>query len=86
MDTNVLFTKVLNNPATFPQTAIYTNTTGSCEAYANNLTITENSFEPSCGVPVKDYFWLKTVHPTYPIHDVLAEQVVKLLGNESRGR
>lgn len=33
----------------------------------------------SCGVPVNQYFWLNTLHPTYPIHDVVAEQVSKAL-------
>lgn len=33
----------------------------------------------SCGVPVNQYFWLNSLHPTYPIHDVVAEQVVKSL-------
>ncbi|KJR86882.1 uncharacterized protein SPSK_11027 [Sporothrix schenckii 1099-18] len=33
----------------------------------------------SCGVPVDQYFWLNSLHPTYPIHDVVAEQVSKAL-------
>jgi len=33
-DTNALFTEVLNNPASFPQTAQYKNTTAYCDAYA----------------------------------------------------
>ena len=30
-------------------------------------------------MPVNQYFWLNSLHPTYPIHDVVAEQVVKSL-------
>jgi phospholipase/lecithinase/hemolysin len=32
-DTNTLFTEVLDNPASFPQTALYLNTTNFCVAY-----------------------------------------------------
>jgi phospholipase/lecithinase/hemolysin len=34
VDTNKYFTEVLNNPASFPQTALYKNTTAYCNAYA----------------------------------------------------
>jgi hypothetical protein len=34
IDTNKYFTEVLNNPASFPQTALYKNTTAYCDAYA----------------------------------------------------
>lgn len=36
-------------------------------------------FDPECGIPVNEYFWLDALHPTYPIHDVIAEHVVKML-------
>jgi len=38
-------------------------------------TLTEDFFDPTCGVPVNEYFWLNTLHPTYPMHDVLAQQI-----------
>jgi phospholipase/lecithinase/hemolysin len=34
IDTNKYFTQVLNNPASYPQTALYKNTTAYCSAYA----------------------------------------------------
>ena len=34
VDANMLFTEVLDNPASFPQTALYKNTTAYCDAYA----------------------------------------------------
>lgn len=34
IDTNKYFTEVLNSPASFPQTALYKNTTAYCDAYA----------------------------------------------------
>jgi phospholipase/lecithinase/hemolysin len=32
-----------------------------------------------CGVPVNQYFWLNSLHPTFPVHDVLAEKVAQML-------
>lgn len=34
VDTNSLFTEVLDKPSSFPQTALYKNTTAYCDAYA----------------------------------------------------
>lgn len=34
VDTNALFTDVLDKPSSFPQTALYKNTTAYCDAYA----------------------------------------------------
>lgn len=34
---------------------------------------------PSCGVPANQYFWLNSLHPTYPMHDVLAQKVAEQL-------
>lgn len=34
VDANDLFTKVLDNPASFPQTELYKNTTAYCDAYS----------------------------------------------------
>jgi len=33
----------------------------------------------TCGVPVNQYFWLNSLHPTYPMHDVVAQGVAKTL-------
>ncbi|RAL63350.1 hypothetical protein DID88_003774 [Monilinia fructigena] len=78
VDTHALFTKVLDNPKSFPQTAVYQNTTAYCGAYENG-TSTPDYFDPSCYIPVNEYFWLNSLHPTYPIHDVLAQAVAKVL-------
>jgi len=77
-DTNSLFNKVLDNPKSFPQTSLYKNTTDFCAAYQNG-TPAQNTFNTSCGVPVNEYFWLNTLHPTYPVHDALAQEVSLLL-------
>lgn len=42
-------------------------------------TPTKNFLDPECDIPVNEYFWLNALHPTYPIHDVIAEQVAKTL-------
>ena len=34
VDTNKVFTQVLNNPASYPQTALYKNVTAYCTAYS----------------------------------------------------
>lgn len=38
-----------------------------------------DTLDPGCGIPVNQYFWLNSLHPTYPMHDVVAEQVVAAL-------
>jgi len=78
VDTNQIFSEVLDNPRAFAQTAGYRNTTAYCEAYMNG-TPTMTYFDPSCGVPVNEYFWLNSLHPTYPMMDVLAQQVARRL-------
>ncbi|MCJ1415091.1 hypothetical protein MMC32_001421 [Xylographa parallela] len=77
-DTNAIFSAVLTNPASFPATALYKNTTGYCPAYANG-TPQPNTFYPNCTYPVNEYFWLNSLHPTYPMQDVMASQIVKEL-------
>lgn len=42
-------------------------------------TSTEDYLDATCGIPVNEYFWLNTLHPTYPMHDVLAEKVAEML-------
>jgi phospholipase/lecithinase/hemolysin len=38
-------------------------------------TPTNDYFNATCTIPVNQYFWLNSLHPTYPMHDVLAHQV-----------
>lgn len=42
-------------------------------------TPTGDTFIEKCGVPVNEYFWLNSFHPTGAIHEVVADQVAKLL-------
>ncbi|KAK8023145.1 carbohydrate esterase family 16 protein [Apiospora marii] len=77
-DVHALFTEVLDRPAAYEATAGYANTTGFCAAYQNG-TPNQDTLDPACGVPVNEYFWLNNLHPTYPVHDVVAEQVAAAL-------
>ncbi|CAK7210033.1 hypothetical protein SCUCBS95973_000655 [Sporothrix curviconia] len=78
VDTQVPFNAVLDNVAAYPQTANLKNTTSYCEAYQHGG-LKPDSFNATCGVPVNEYFWLNSLHPTYPIHDVVAEEISKAL-------
>ncbi|KAI0477453.1 carbohydrate esterase family 16 protein [Xylariaceae sp. FL0804] len=80
-DANAIFNQVLDNPEVYPQTADYKNTTGYCIAYENG-TPEPDTFNATCGVPVNEYFWLNTLHPTYPMHDVVAQHISEALEAE----
>lgn len=77
-DTNAIFTKVLNNPASYPQTAAYKNTTGYCPSYENG-TPTWYTLDAECGIPVDEYFWLNTLHPTFRMHNATASAIAQQL-------
>ena len=38
-----------------------------------------NAFVPVCDVPVNQYLWLNDLHPTYPVHNLIAAEIVRLL-------
>lgn len=78
VDSNKYFTQVLDNPKSYPQTAGYKNTTAYCVAYENG-TPSQDTFVASCGVPVIEYFWLNSLHPTSPMQEVLAQAVADQL-------
>jgi phospholipase/lecithinase/hemolysin len=77
-DTNTLFNQVLDDPQRFPETALYLNTTNYCVEYENG-TPTEDYFNATCGIPVNEYFWLNSLHPTYPMMDRLANNITQQL-------
>ncbi|KAL8968015.1 MAG: hypothetical protein Q9183_002660, partial [Haloplaca sp. 2 TL-2023] len=74
-DTNGLFSRAIDNPSVFPQTAIYKNTTGSCAAYESFELPSMDFYDPSCEHPVNEYLWMDALHPTYPLHEAMAAQV-----------
>jgi phospholipase/lecithinase/hemolysin len=77
-DTNAAFTQVLNNPASHPETAPYKNTTDYCVAYENG-TPSWYTFYQNCSIPVDEYFWLNSLHPTFRMMNVTAQEIVQQL-------
>ncbi|KAI4255285.1 MAG: hypothetical protein L6R42_006813, partial [Xanthoria sp. 1 TBL-2021] len=76
-DTNWLFSRLLDNgPLAFRETSGYANLTDYCAAYQHG-TSTLTSLDPSCGVPVNAYLWLNDLHPTYPVHNLIASEIVQ---------
>jgi phospholipase/lecithinase/hemolysin len=73
-DTHRAFSQVLAYPYAYSQTSGYLNTTAFCTAYQNG-TPNLNTLDPSCGIPVNQYFWLNSLHPTYPMQDVMAQNI-----------
>ena len=78
-DAYSLFNTVLDNPRTYPQTSGFINTTDYCPAYENG-TAALTEFDPSCSAPLDAYFWLNSLHPTFPMHDLLASKIADMLG------
>lgn len=77
-DTHALFAAVLDDPAVYPQTAAYVNTTDYCEAYANG-TPSWYTLNATCGVSVDEYFWLNSLHPTFRVHNATAAAIAEML-------
>jgi phospholipase/lecithinase/hemolysin len=86
-DFYTLFQSILENPAAYPETARYLETSTYCDAYVilfytNVLTgpLDWNLDLPSCQYPVDEYFWFNNLHPTYPLHNVTAGYIADALG------
>ncbi|KAK4556665.1 hypothetical protein LTR86_006236 [Recurvomyces mirabilis] len=77
-DTNTAFTQVLDDPCSHVETCPYKNTTDYCVAYENG-TPAVNTFNATCGIPVDEYFWLNSLHPTYRMMNVTAQEIVQAL-------
>ncbi|KAH7092957.1 hypothetical protein FB567DRAFT_159713 [Paraphoma chrysanthemicola] len=80
-DTNALYQKVIADPKSFKQTAGLKNVTGFCDAYKNG-TPTWYTKDPSCAYPVNEYLWLNNLHPTFPVHNATAAEIVKFLDGQ----
>ena len=44
-----------------------------------NGTPTWYTFYENCTYPVDDYFWLNSLHPTFPMMNVTAQEIVRQL-------
>ncbi|KAI9719064.1 MAG: hypothetical protein M1812_003694 [Candelaria pacifica] len=76
-DLNKVFTRSLDNVSFYPQTAGIKEISNDCAAYDSK---TPSSFYPNCSIPVNEYFWLNDLHPTFPVHNASAAEIVKFLG------
>ncbi|KAI9894088.1 MAG: hypothetical protein M1814_004858 [Vezdaea aestivalis] len=74
-DFNTIMEHVLDDPKAFVQTASYRDTTTFCDAYLNGTVRSDTSVSGQCKYPVNEYFWHNSLHPTYPMHDVLAQLI-----------
>ncbi|KAF4553433.1 Acetylesterase-like protein [Elsinoe fawcettii] len=80
-DTHSLFSKVIANPASYPETAVYKDTKTFCTAYQNGAPTWYYS-DPSCSYPVDQYLWLNTLHPTFRIHNATARAIAQQLSTK----
>ncbi|KAL8757949.1 MAG: hypothetical protein Q9184_004070 [Pyrenodesmia sp. 2 TL-2023] len=76
-DTHTLFVQILDDPLSLPQTVRVRNTDGFCPAY--NRAPAMDWFDPMCGLRVDEYFWSNELHPTWPVHDAMAGEIVGML-------
>ena len=77
-DTNAVFTQVLDDPCSHPETCPYKNTTDYCEYYENG-TPSWYTFYQNCSLPVDEYFWLNSLHPTFRMMNVTAQEIAAQL-------
>ncbi|CAI6043282.1 unnamed protein product [Clonostachys chloroleuca] len=70
-DTYSLFQKVIDDPAQYEETAVYKDTATGTDEIDTKL--------DECEFAANEYLWLNSMHPTSPIHEVLAKQVAKVL-------
>ncbi|KAL8996686.1 MAG: hypothetical protein Q9169_003858 [Polycauliona sp. 2 TL-2023] len=82
-DINSLYSQILDDPASFPQTANLKNTTGACGPYESQEVPSIDYKDPECEYAVDEYFWLDGLHPTYPVHEAHAAQVALALAYNS---
>ena len=80
-DTFRFFNRVMDDPTSFPETAIYKNLTDECSDYTRD-DIQFDWFSEECGVRRNQYLWRDALHPTSPVHEAMASQIAELL----RGR
>lgn len=77
-DAHSLFEQVLDDPCSHSETCAYRNTTDYCEAYMDG-TPSWYTFNPNCSLPVDEYFWLNSLHPTFRMMNVTAQAMARQL-------
>lgn len=73
-DYSTLFNKILDNGDRYG----LKNTTNFCDKYQSG-TSAWDTFDPECGVPVDEYFWLNSLHPGYKVNKAFAKELAKFL-------
>lgn len=81
-DTHRVYSQVLDNPCSHPESCAIKNTTEYCEQYIKG-TAEWTSFNRQCSIPVDQYFWLNPLHPTFRIQNVTAKVVAKQLSDDA---
>ena len=76
-DTHALFNEVMDDPKSYPETAIYKNTTDNCGAYKDLSK--KDDFNKKCGIKLEKYLWHDPLHPTTAVHDAMAAQIAQML-------
>ncbi|KAA8911026.1 GDSL lipase/esterase [Sphaerosporella brunnea] len=69
-----VFNTILENPEQYG----FKNAITYCSSYQNG-TPEWNTFYPECGVPVDQYFWLNSLHPTHNVHKIIAAALANAL-------
>ncbi|KAF9880432.1 cellulose-binding gdsl lipase acylhydrolase [Colletotrichum karsti] len=77
-DTYGLFDRVIDTPDRYTETAVYKNTTTYCSAYQNGTPEPDTKWD-NCTYAANEYMWINSLHPTDPVHSLLAKNVAKLL-------
>ncbi|KAF8323342.1 hypothetical protein DL93DRAFT_2191230 [Clavulina sp. PMI_390] len=68
-DTGKVFNTLLNNANTLG----FVNVTGYADAYENGTPGPTTQTYPD--PPVSSYFWLNSLHPVWPVHEILAKAI-----------
>ncbi|KAL4967608.1 SGNH/GDSL hydrolase family protein [Aspergillus stella-maris] len=78
LDINTLFNEVIDDPAKYNQTAVYKDTRSQCGAYNDGTPEVDTKYD-ECDYAANEYLWLNTLHPTSPIHELVAYKAAELL-------
>ena len=68
----------MDDPKSYPQTTVYTETMDNCEEY--KLSSKKDEFKEKCSIKLEEYLWHDALHPTTAVHDAMAVQIAQMLG------
>ena len=82
LQSDTLFEGILNNPSPYSATKGLRDTKHQCDIYANAMMreggsdLGDEDKDAKCAYKVNEYFWLNGAHVTWPVHRVMAEEIV----------